>query len=163
MYFTQDMRELIDTFEKHQVLYVLVGGYAVNYHGYVRSTQDIDFLVMPSKENAENVMKALSDFGFGGAGIPQDYFEREGTAIHLGVEPNRIDLLTTLQGVSNTTVFENAERVEFGGVLLNIIGYDDLLAAKRQSKRPRDLADADELEKSRAGATSRIATFRTPG
>lgn len=148
MHFTQDMRELVEAFEKHEVLYVLVGGYAVNFHGYVRSTQDIDFLVMPSKENAENLMKALSDFGFGGAGIPQEYFEREGTAVHLGVEPNRIDLLTTLQGVSNATIFDNVERVEFGGVLLNIIAYDDLLAAKRHSERPRDLADADELEKS---------------
>ena len=93
-------------------------------------------------------MKALSDFGFGGAGIPQEYFEREGTAVHLGVEPNRIDLLTTLQGISNATIFDNIERVEFGGILLNMIAYDDLLAAKRQSQRPRDLADADELEKS---------------
>jgi len=148
MHFTQDMKELIEAFEKHEVLYVLVGGYAVNFHGYVRSTQDIDFLVMPSKINAQNIMKALSDFGFGGAGIPQEYFEREGTAVHLGVEPNRIDLLTTLQGVSNATIFDNIERVEFGGILLNMIAYDDLLAAKRQSQRPRDLADADELEKS---------------
>lgn len=147
MHFTQDMKELIEAFEKYEVLYVLVGGYAVNFHGYLRSTQDIDFLVMPSKENAENLMKALSEFGFGGAGIPQEYLEREGTAVHLGVEPNRIDLLTSLQGVSNATVFDNIERVEFGGVLLSIIAYDDLLAAKRHSKRPRDLADADELEK----------------
>ena len=148
MHFTRDMRELIEAFEKHEVLYVLVGGYAVNFHGYVRSTQDIDFLNLPSKENAENLMKALSDFGFGGAGIPQEYFEREGTAVHLGVEPNRIDLLTSLQGVLNATIFDNVERVEFGGILLNIIAYDDLLAAKRHSERPRDLADADELEKS---------------
>ena len=149
MYFTQDMRELIENFEKYGVQYVLVGGYAVNFHGYVRATQDIDFLVMPSKENARKLMKALSDFGFGSAGIPQEYFEREGTAVHLGVEPNRIDLLTTLQGVSNATIFENVERVEFGGVLLNIIAYADLLAVKRHSERPRDRADADELEKSR--------------
>ncbi len=79
----------------------------------------------------------------------QEYFEREGTAVHLGVEPNRIDLLTTLQGVSNVTIFENVERVEFGGVFLNIIAYADLLAVKRHSGRPRDRADADELEKSR--------------
>ncbi len=149
MHFTLDMRELIKAFKKHGVLYVLVGGSAVNFYGYVRSTQDIDFLVMPSKKNAENLMRALSDFGFGGAGIPQEYFEREGTAVHLGVEPNRIDILTTLQGVSNATVFDNVERVEFGDVVLNIIAYDDLLSAKRHSERPRDLADADELEKSR--------------
>ena len=149
MHFTEDMKELIEAFENHEVQYVLVGGYAVNFYGYVRSTQDIDFLVMPSLENAQNLMKALSDFGFGGAGIPQEYFEREGTAVHLGVEPNRIDLLTSLKGITNVTIFENVERVEFGGVLLNMIAYDDLLAAKRHSERPRDLADVDELQRSR--------------
>jgi hypothetical protein len=147
MLFTQDMKELIEAFENNGVQYVLVGGYAVNYYGYVRSTQDIDFLVMPSPENARNVMKALAEFGFGGAGIPQEYFEREGTAVHLGVEPNRIDLLTHLKGVSNDTVFRNKQRVELSGILLNIIAYSDLLAAKRHSERPRDLADVDELEK----------------
>lgn len=147
MLFTQDMKDLIEAFEKHGVQYVLVGGHAVNYYGYVRSTQDVDFLVMPSPENAQNLMKALSEFGFGDAGIPQEYFEREGTAVHLGVEPNRIDLLTHLKGISNETVFGNSKRVELGGMLLNIIAYSDLLAAKRHSERPRDLADVDELEK----------------
>lgn len=147
MLFTQDMKELIDFFEKHEVEYVLVGGFAVNYYGYVRSTQDIDFLVMPSPENAQNLMKALADFGFAGANIPQEYFEREGTAVHLGVEPNRIDLLTYLKGVSNEEIFSNKIRVNLGGTQVNIIGYFDLLTAKRNSTRPRDLADVDELEK----------------
>lgn len=147
MLFTQDMKELIDFFEKYEVEYVLVGGFAVNYYGYVRSTQDIDFLVMPSPENAQNLMKALADFGFAGANIPQEYFEREGTAVHLGVEPNRIDLLTYLKGVSNEEIFSNKIRVNLGGTQVNIIGYFDLLTAKRNSKRPRDLADVDELEK----------------
>lgn len=149
MHFSQDMRELIEAFEKNNVQYVLVGGFAVNYYGYLRATQDIDFLVMPSEENALNLMNALSEFGFGGAGIPKECFEQKGTAVHLGVEPNRIDLLTNLLGVSNFTIFENLERVEFGGVLLNIISYEDLVEAKRRSERPRDLADADELQKAR--------------
>ena len=156
MLLTQDMKELIAFFEKNSVEYVLVGGYAVNYYGYVRSTQDIDFLVMPSPENAQNLMLALAEFGFAGAGIPQKLFEREGTAVHLGVEPNRIDLLTRLKGVSNEEIFTNKERVKLGGTSLNIIAYSDLLAAKRNSDRPRDLADVDELEKTnRNGSYSR--------
>ena len=147
MNLTNDMRELIRAFEKYSVRYALVGGYAVNYYGYVRSTQDVDFLILPSPENAARVMKALEDFGFGGAGIPREYFEREGTAVHLGNEPNRIDLLTTLRGVSIAAIFRNLERVDFGGVELNIIALADLLSAKRHSTRPRDLADVDELEK----------------
>jgi hypothetical protein len=102
---------------------------------------------MSSPENAQNLMKALPEFGIGGAAIPQEYSEREGAAVHLGVEPNRIDLLTHLRGVSNETVFGNRKRVEVDEISLSLIAYCDLLAAKRHSERPRDLADVDELEK----------------
>lgn len=97
MFFSKDMKELLSLFEAHDVGYVLVGGFAVNFYGYIRMTQDIDILLFPSKENAAKVNKSLEEFGFGDAGIPQEYFEKEGSAIHLGVEPNRIDLLTRLK------------------------------------------------------------------
>lgn len=147
MIFTQDMKELIEFLEKHDVEYVMVGGFAVNYYGYVRMTQDIDILVYPSHENAKKMMNALDEFGFGSAGIPTEYFEVEGTAIHLGVEPNRIDLLTHLKGVSNKDIFARKQRVKYKNMLLNIISLEDLLACKKKSDRPKDLADADELEK----------------
>lgn len=149
MFFSDDMKSLIELFNKHGVSYVLVGGFAVNYYGYVRTTQDIDFLLYPSKENADKVMTALNDFGFGKAGIPKDIFEEAGNAVHLGVEPNRIDLITHLLGVSNDQVFSNFKRVEMDGILVNIIAYGDLIKSKKASKRLRDLADAEELEKIR--------------
>lgn len=149
MIFTSDMLELIEIFERLGVEYVLVGGFAVNYYGYVRTTQDVDILLYPSPENAGKVMEALAEFGFGQAGIPPECFTREGTAVHLGEEPNRIDLLTHLKGVSNETVFANLERVEYQGVSLKLISFDDLLACKQSSDRPRDIADADELKKTR--------------
>ena len=145
--FTVDMRELLRLFHQHEVEYVLVGGFAVNYYGYVRATQDIDFLVFPSPENAQRIMRALSDFGFGAAGIPQDCFEHAGTAVHLGTEPNRIDLLTKLKGVRNSTIFAGAQRVELAGVSVNIISLEHLVEAKQSSDRARDIADADELLK----------------
>ena len=95
-------------------------------------------------------MKSLKEFGFGKAGIPQKYFETEGTAIHLGVEPNRIDLLTHLKGVSNDEIFSNMHLVKYKGTIVNIISFEDLLASKKKSERQRDLADADELEKTDA-------------
>ena len=149
MFFSDDMKALIELFNKHGVAYVLIGGFAVNYYGYVRTTQDIDFLLYPSKENADKVMTALNDFGFGKAGIPKDIFEEAGNAVHLGVEPNRIDLITHLLGVSNDQVFSNFKRVEMDGILVNIIAYGDLIKSKKASKRLRDLADAEELEKIR--------------
>jgi len=147
MALSDDMAELLSLFEKHEVEYVLVGGYAVNYYGYIRSTQDIDLLVNPSIENAEKLMIALDDFGFGEAGIPRSYFEKPGSAIHLGNEPNRIDLLTKLKGISNDQIFANKKRVQFDSIAVDIIDYQDLIQAKRLSDRLRDQADADELEK----------------
>ncbi len=147
MVFTEDMKDLIDLFEKYSVQYALVGGFAVNFYGYVRTTQDIDFLLFPSTENADRVIEALKEFGFGEAGIPSEYFTKEGTAIHIGVEPNRIDFLTKLKGVSNSDIFEHIHRVDFEGTTLNIISKRDLLKSKKASNRFKDLADAEELEK----------------
>ena len=149
MFFSEDMKDLIKLFNKYSVSYVLVGGFAVNYYGYVRTTQDIDFLIFPSKDNAVKVMSALQDFGFGKAGIPKKYFEDPGSAIHLGVEPNRIDLLTHLIGIGNDQIFSNFQQINLDDIPVNIIAYSDLIQAKRSSKRLRDQADAEELEKSR--------------
>ena len=147
MFFSEDMKDLINLFNKHDVSYVLVGGFAVNYYGYVRTTQDIDFLIFPSKSNAIKVMSALKDFGFGKAGIPKEYFEEAGNAVHMGVEPNRIDLLTHLVGIDNKQIFLNYRQITMDGLLVNIIAYPDLIKAKKSSKRLRDQADAEELEK----------------
>ena len=100
MILTDDMVEFLGLIYKYGVEFVLVGGHAVNYYGYVRTTQDIDLLIYPSSNNAQRMMAALGDFGFGDAGIPASLFETTGSAIHLGNEPNRIDLLTTLKGTS---------------------------------------------------------------
>ena len=147
MQFSADMKELLRLFEEYGVQYTLVGGHAVNFYGYVRTTQDMDLLVSPTTENAQRIMGALTAFGFGGAGIPQALFESDGGAVHLGVEPNRIDILTSLKGVSNTRIFEGSEVVEVDGIDVNIISLEDLLQVKRCSDRLRDLADADELAK----------------
>lgn len=99
------------------------------------------------EENAGRIMAALADFGFGGAGIPRELFERDMGAVHLGTEPNRIDILTSLKGKKSREIIEGSHTVEIDGVSVNIIALEDLLWVKRSSDRPRDLADADELTK----------------
>jgi predicted nucleotidyltransferase len=141
------MKDLLVIMERHEVEYVLVGGFAVNFYGYIRTTQDIDILVNPTIKNARKMVNALEEFGFGSDGVPTKYFETEGTAIHMGVEPNRIDLLTNLTGISNKEIFQRKEKVEFENIFLNIISLEDLLACKKKSNRFKDLADADELER----------------
>ena len=150
MVLTDDMIEFLGLLNKYGVEFVLVGGHAVNYYGYVRTTQDIDLLIYPSGKNAKCVMAALRDFGFGNAGIPLSLFESAGSAIHLGSEPNRIDLLTTLKGVGNEQIFKNKKRIQMGALELDIIDLHDLLQIKRQSSRLKDQADAEELQKSQS-------------
>jgi len=153
MIFTSDMKDFIALLEKNDVAYVLIGGFAVNYYGYVRTTQDFDVLVLPSRKNAPKVMNALKEFGFGEAGISQEILEIEGAAMHLGVEPNRIDILTRIKGASNKDVFSHKKRVKYLGVSMNVISLRDLLRSKVVSKRPKDKADADELKKIAKSAT----------
>ena len=81
MFFSNDMKELVGLFLKHEVEFAVCGGFAVAYYGYVRATMDFDLLVAPDEENARKVMAALRDFGFGGAGITEAAFRSTGTAI----------------------------------------------------------------------------------
>jgi hypothetical protein len=147
MNLTRDMNDLLDIFDKNDVKYMIIGGFAVICYGYVRITQDIDFLVYPSKVNAKKMMKSLTEFGFGNAGIPLKCFEQEGTAVHIGVEPNRIDFLTCVQGASNDLLFEDIHQVDYAGRILKIISKDNLIKVKKATGRLKDLADAEELEK----------------
>jgi len=141
------MQDFIAPLDRHQIRYALVGGFAVNYYGYVRATQEIDFLIAPSTDNAERMMQVLHDFGFGNAGIPRSAFERLGSAIHLGAKPNRIDLLTALAGVDVSAVLEQSFRLDYGGVAVRMVSLDDLLTAKHASSRAKDHADVEELER----------------
>lgn len=145
MLFSRDMQDLLEIFERRGVDYALVGGYAVNIYGYNRATQDIDLLVKPSPANASRIMAALEEFGFGGAGIPKEYFEKEGSAIHLGSEPNRIDLLTCLEGASNEQIFSRLDVTTLGSLAVKIISFNDLVEVKKRSGRLKDNADAEEL------------------
>ena len=156
MILTDDMVEFLGLLDKHGVEFVLVGGHAVNYYGYVRTTQDIDLLIYPSPDNAQRMMAALCDFGFGDAGIPASLFESAGSAIHLGNEPNRIDLLTTLKGMSNEQIFSNKKRIQLGSLELNIIDLADLLSIKQQSSRLKDQADVEELRRSNPEGTEGV-------
>lgn len=163
MLITQDMVDFILFLKKHKVRFVLVGGFAVSYYGYVRTTQDIDVLVFPSPANAKKMIKVLKNFGFGGIGFSQVVFEKEGTAIHLGAEPNRIDILTSLKGVSNDSIFLHKKLVRFRNILLNVISYEDLLKCKRSSSRLKDLADVEMLEKNASSLKPQIKKQKKRG
>lgn len=140
-----DMRDLITLFLKHDVQFALCGGFAVSYYGFIRTTMDLDLLVYPSLENAERIMLALNEFGFGSAGIDKAAFCKRGTAITLGVQPNQIDLLTSMSSEDEKSVFSEIDTADIWGMRIPIVGKRALLRAKRESTRPRDRIDYDEL------------------
>ena len=147
---SDDIRDLLLLLNRHGVEYAICGGHAVAFHGYSRLTMDVDVLIKPSPENARRLAAALGEFGFGHAGIPFGAFAVEGTAVSLGVQPNQIDLLTSMSSQSTREVFAHLVEGHLAGVPVRIVSADDLLRAKHEAGRPKDLVDAAELAQAAA-------------
>ena len=97
---SRDLREFIECLNSNEVEYLIVGALAVSWHGFPRYSADVDFLIRPSQANAVRVLRALSQFGFGSLDISAADLTFTGKVIQLGYEPNRIDLMTSVTGVS---------------------------------------------------------------
>lgn len=143
--FSQDFKEFIELLINHKVEYLVVGGYAVGIHGYPRYTGDLDIWLNSTEENAESIVKAVDEFGFSSSGLTKADFTTSGNVIQLGYPPLRIDLLTEIDGVSFKECFKNRKEVSVDGLLVNFIGYNDLLKNKKKSGRNRDLDDIENL------------------
>ncbi len=147
MQLNKDLREFIELLNANAVDYVIVGGFAVAWHGYPRFTADIDVLIRPSIGNAESIVKTLRDFGFAGLGISADDLSRPGQVVQLGAKPNRIDLITSLEGVTLDDVWAKRVAGAIDGVPVTFIGREELIRNKEHVGRPQDLADASALRK----------------
>jgi hypothetical protein len=143
---SKDFKKFIELLNAHNVRYLVVGGYAVAFHGYPRYTKDLDVWIELSPENADNILKALEEFGFGSLGLkPEDFLESE-QIIQIGYPPNRIDILTTLKEVKFEDCYKSKVGVEIQGLKINFIDLENLKHNKRATGRPQDLADAENLE-----------------
>ena len=140
----KDFREFIELLNKNNVRYIIIGGYAVVYHGYVRSTNDIDIWIDIREDNIKNVLNALDDFGFSSLNLKEEDFSPN-QIIQLGYPPNRINLITTPAGIDFDTCYQSREQVTIDKMLINIVNLENLLKLKKASNRTRDLADIEEL------------------
>ena len=142
----RDYKELLELFNAHNVEYLIVGGYALAFHGAPRFTGDIDLLVKPDAENAKRILAALAEFGFGSVDLSETDFTSGNNIIQLGVQPIRVDIMTSLTGVG----WEKAESGKvvgnYGDTEVYFIGKDDFVLNKRTLGRKRDLADLEALE-----------------
>ena len=142
----QDWLEWLLSLNANGAEYVIVGGVALAHHGFPRYTGDIDVLIHATPENAARVMQALKDFGLGSLSISQDDLSRKDRVIQLGFPPGRIDLLTSIDGVSWDEVRAHCEPGSYAGAATHYISRADLIRNKRASGRPQDIADAARLE-----------------
>lgn len=141
----QDFRELLALLGRHDVRFLVVGGYSVALHGHPRYTKDLDLWILADATNADRLLHALDAFGFGSLGLSSSDFTTPGQVVQLGVAPARIDLLTSLTGVDFDACWSRRVNVEVDGLRLPVISLDDLRVNKRALGRHQDLADLDAL------------------
>ena len=146
---SNDLREFIHLLNTKSVKYVLVGAWALAFHGRPRYTGDIDFFVARNPENADRLMEVIEDFGFGQTGIERDDFLHVDHVIQLGREPNRIDILTGISGVTFDEAWQSREQGNISAVAVFVISRDLLIKNKRAANRDKDQGDVKLLEKTR--------------
>ena len=140
-----DFRELLESFNVHEVEYLVVGGFALAFHGAPRFTGDLDLFVRPDAANARRVLTALVAFGFGDVGLTVEDFQRDDSVVQLGVPPVRVDLLTSLSGLTWEEAFRCRTLGVLGGVEVSFLGRDQFVLNKRSTGRAKDLADLEAL------------------
>jgi len=140
-----DFKELFVLLNKHKVDYIIVGGYAMAFHGAPRLTGDIDILVSQQSENADRILDAPNEFGFASAGLTKKDFTTPSKIIQLGVPPIRVDFVTSLTGVTWEKAVAIRVPGNYGNVPVFFIGRDEFIANKRAMGRKRDLADIEAL------------------
>ncbi len=140
-----DFKELLELFNAHGVEYLVAGAYALAFHGAPRTTGDIDILVQPTLENADRILAALQKFGFGSLGLKPEDFAKAEYVVQLGVPPVRVDLITSLTGVSWDEANAGKTKGLYGDVPVNYLGRTQFVANKRATGRKKDQADLEAL------------------
>jgi hypothetical protein len=140
-----DFRDLLELFNGHKVDYMIVGGYALAFHGAPRYTGDMDLFVKPDSGNAQRILAALDEFGFGSVGLTAADFESPNQVVQLGVPPVRVDIITSITGVSWEEAVSGWVEGNYGDLSVHYIGRDDFIINKRAINRKKDLADLEAL------------------
>ncbi len=143
----RDFSELLSSFNEAGVRYLIVGAYAVAHHGEPRYTKDLDIWIEPTLKNASRVWNALLAYQAPMAGIQPVDFSLQSTIFQIGVEPIRIDIITSVEGLEFAAAWRKRVATRFGRVPVNVLGNADLIRNKRACGRPQDLLDIERLER----------------
>ncbi len=140
-----DFRDFLKLLNFHRVEYLLVGGYAVCYHGYYRNTGDMDFWIAVHPENASKMVRLIREFGFDVPELSEAIFLQKGRIIRMGLEPVRIEVLTEISGCEFADCYGRKVQASLEDIPVTIISLPDLLRNKLKSGRLKDLDDARRL------------------
>lgn len=154
-----DFRDVLVELARARAAFVMLGGYAVAFHGHPRATKDLDILVRPDRENAARVFRALAAFGapLASFGVSVEDFATHDGVLQIGLPPRRVDVLNRADGITFEEAVASGDALEVDGERVPVIGLDALLKNKRASGRPQDLADVAALGGARLSATSALA------
>ena len=139
--FPDELREFLKLLNSARIEYLLIGGYAVGYHGYPRATAALDIWVAISEQNSRKLVQLLKEFGFDLPSLVPEVFLRSVNIVRFGEPPLRIEILTTISGVDFADCFARRARVQFDGLRVNMIDLADLKRNKAASGRLKDLDD----------------------
>ena len=141
-----EFKEFLRSFNDHDVEYLLIGGYAVGYHGYPRATADIDVWVACNESNADRIVEALKTFGFDVPELTPALFLEEHRIVRMGRAPLRIEISMSIDGVKFEACYRERIVDTIEGLEISIINLEHLKQNKRASGRLKDLADLDYLD-----------------
>jgi len=141
----KDFRDLLGLLNAHKAEYMIVGAYALAFHGAPRYTGDMDIYVKPDPANAQRIMAALNDFGFGSVNLSAGDFEIADKVVQLGFPPVRVDIVTSLTGVSWEEAISGRVEGMYGDVPVYYIGREQFILNKKALGRKKDLADLEAL------------------
>lgn len=141
----KDFKEFIELLQSNSVEFLVVGAHALAVHGRPRYTGDIDIWVRPEPSNFARLIRALDAFGFAALGVSAEDFMAPQAMVQLGYPPARIDLLTSIDGVTFEDCFAHRLDVMIAGTLLPVISIDDLIRNKLAAGRAKDLVDVESL------------------
>ncbi|OQX23469.1 MAG: hypothetical protein BWK80_25790 [Desulfobacteraceae bacterium IS3] len=141
----QDFRDFLRLLNFHKAEYLLIGGFAVGYHGYPRATGDMDIWIAASPENAEKMLNVLRKFGFDVPELSADLFLKKRQVIRMGMPPIRIKVLTDISGVNFEECYDKRVTDFIDDIRVNIISSEHLKINKKASGRLKDLNDLECL------------------
>jgi len=145
MQLPQDFKEFLRLLNSNKIKYLLIGGYAVGYHGYSRATVDMDIWISIADTNVSKVIKVINEFGFNDPKLSSETFVKLKRVVRMGVPPIRLKVISEIDGINFEDSFSKKIEDEIDGIPVNIIDLQSLKINKKASGRLKDLSDLEYL------------------